>query len=321
MAHEITDSDLMVSGNAVTPWHRLGIVREGTLSVREARQLVAPWEPELIPVYVKDGDDYTAIPGKQATRRPDTGTVLGVLSDDYGLFKNASGFDVVEQIVDEGDGQVEVETAGTLREGRFVWVLCWLNRELDIAGDRFDPYILGTWGHDGQTAFTVANTYVRVVCANTRTAALSSASRTWKATHLGSIEARVREARHVLKMADLYEAEFVADVENFLAKKVTAKKFTDAIVPAVFPIPEGSSDQVVRNRTERRDQVIDLYRTSDTVQGFKGTGWGAFQAFSTWEEHTRPVMGDRDERRALRVIGKANGGVSVLPRARELILA
>lgn len=319
MPHEITETDQVISGHGETPWHQIGVVQPGTVTLDEARRVVCPWEPELTPVYVKDGQRYVEIPDTRATRRPDTREVLGIMTEDYGLFPNQAGFDFAGQILEQGDGEVEVETAGTLKGGRWVWVLCWLNRELDVNGDRFDPYLLVRWGHDGRTALEALNTRIRVVCRNTWNAATAQAVRRWAASHSQSIEERAGEARHVLRMVDDYDALFRAEVERLQSIRITTSDFTDQFVPMIFPVGDDASERTQRGVARRRDAVVDLWLTDDRVAPWTNTGWGAVQAVSTWEEHMRPVRGERAERRAIRALDDRS--TTFTARARELVLS
>ena len=327
MPHEITDTDTVLLGEGQTAWHGLGIVKPKghVITLDEARKTVAPWEPELVPVYINreeaglgkqfnDDVPFVQIPDKVATVRPDTGEVLGILTEDYGLFPNRDGFKLAEAILKDPD--VEVATAGTLRGGRLVWVLLKLNRELDIHGDRLDPYLLVRWSHDGSTAVSVDITVVRVVCKNTWNAAESSASRSFRARHTGSIQERAQEARHSLKLADDYLDAFDAEVRQLMETVTTNERF-EQIVKEEFVITDDLSKKAVKNRERKREHLMDIWLTDDRVGSFRSTGWGAVQAFSTWEEHDRRVVGNRNERRALRAIS----GSPLLDRVREKVLA
>jgi phage/plasmid-like protein (TIGR03299 family) len=320
--HEIHESDTVLLGGGKSAWHNLGIVRpEGhVITIDEAHQTVAPWEPKLVPVYLKAEDTtfdgspiFTPIPDKVATVRPDNGEVLGILSDEYGLFPNKDGFALAEAIVN--DPNVEVETAGTLRGGKLVWVLLKLNRELDVNGDKLDPYLLVRWSHDGSTAVSVDVTCVRVVCKNTWNAAESRATRSWRARHTGSIVERAHEARGALRLADTYLDDFEAEVKALQETLVTNARFEE-IVRDEFPIDSDLGNRARLGRERKREAIQSLWNNDPRVGPFQGTGWGAVQAFSTWEEHERTVVGDRNERRALRSIQ----GSALCERVRDKVL-
>jgi phage/plasmid-like protein (TIGR03299 family) len=67
-------------------------------------------------------------------------------------------------------GLVTLETAGSLREGKRVWILARIaeNSDVGIVGDDIvRKYLLLSNSHDGTTAVRVGFTPIRVVCANT----------------------------------------------------------------------------------------------------------------------------------------------------------
>ena len=77
-----------------------------------------------------------------------------------------------------GEG-VRYETAGSLQEGRRVWMLARLPREFIIGGERISPYMVFSNTHDGSGAVKTALTPIRVVCNNTLNLALRTAKRSW----------------------------------------------------------------------------------------------------------------------------------------------
>ncbi len=63
---------------------------------------------------------------------------------------------------------MKYETAGSLQEGRRIWLLAKLPDKYIIEGEQIEPYLVFGSSHDGSGAIKAAMTPVRVVCQNTR---------------------------------------------------------------------------------------------------------------------------------------------------------
>ena len=183
------------------PWHGLGTkVMEAPTSADAIRLAGLNWTVEPKPVYDGEG---TPIPGWVANTRSSDGKVLGLVTTRYKVVQNADAFSFTDHLI---GGDVRYETAGSLREGKQVWLLAKMP-SAKVAGDEVEPYLCFTNTHDGTGAVRVCMTPVRVVCNNTLNLALSSAMRSWSMIHTGDIEGKISEARQTLELAQRYMLE------------------------------------------------------------------------------------------------------------------
>ena len=163
----------------VAPWHGLGIRVESALSSQEALQASGlDWNVVQRPIMTSA---YEPIPGYKANIRDIDNKILGVVSDRYRVVQNAEAFAFTDALLGEG---VKYETAGSLQEGRRIWLLAKLPDKYIIEGEQIEPYLVFSSSHDGSGAIKVAMTPVRVVCQNTLNMALSSAKRIWSTGNL-----------------------------------------------------------------------------------------------------------------------------------------
>ena len=156
------------------PWHGLGKVVATALSSKEA--LIAAgldWNVIQEPIYT---DREEIISGYRTNIRDVDRKVLGVVSDRYKVIQNEDAFAFTDELLGEG---VCYETAGSLQEGKKVWLLARMPHEYIISGERISPYLLFSNTHDGTGAVKVALTPIRVVCNNTLNLALKTAKRSW----------------------------------------------------------------------------------------------------------------------------------------------
>lgn len=142
-----------------------------------------------------------AIAGYKVNVRDRDRKVLGVVSDRYRIVQNREAFSFTDALLGNG---VRYETAGSLQEGKRVWLLARLPREYIIAGERISPYLVFSNSHDGSGAVRVALTPIRVVCNNTLNLALDTARRSWSMIHTGNISGKMQEAKDTLFMAETY---------------------------------------------------------------------------------------------------------------------
>ena len=74
----------------------------------------------------------------------------------------------------------------------------------DGSQDRTDFYIAALNSHDGSSAWRGLVTPVRIVCANTQSAAIGSANASFSIRHTGGAKASIQEARNALKLSWRY---------------------------------------------------------------------------------------------------------------------
>ena len=184
------------------PWHGLGTQVEEAPDSREA--LIAAgldWDVVQRPVFTQDGN---LIPGYYANVRQQDGAILGVVTSRYRIVQNREAFVFTDSLLGEG---VRYETAGSLMDGRKVWLLARLPQRYIIGGDNIMPYLVFSNTHDGSGAIKIAMTPIRVLCNNTLNLALDTARRVWSIQHTGDINAKMDDAREILFRADEYMSE------------------------------------------------------------------------------------------------------------------
>ena len=113
------------------PWHGLGVrVEEAPTSADALRLAGLDWEVAQEPIFTEGGD---AIAGYRVNVRDSDRKVLGVVSDRYKIIQNREAFSFTDTLIGSG---VRYETAGSLQEGKRVWLLARLPREY-IRGAHF----------------------------------------------------------------------------------------------------------------------------------------------------------------------------------------
>jgi phage/plasmid-like protein (TIGR03299 family) len=225
------------------------------------------------------------------TGQPD---VLSVMGNAYEPIQNLDNADVLNEIV--GRSGALFETAGALNGGRQVFVSMKAPEGLMIGGhDAVDLYLVATNSHDGSSAFKIAATPIRVVCANTLALGLSSAKASYSIRHTSGAKTRIAEAQAALGVMWNYAEEFEAEANRMLDTKVTDAQFAK-IVAGLFPEKRDESERMTRTREQAVANVTFLHREAPTQDGIRGTAWGAWNAITEYVDWAWPVKGDENAR-------------------------
>lgn len=254
------------------PWHGLGTMVAEAPNSTEAIELAGlNWKVNSMSVYDAQGNE---IPGYAANTRDSDGRVLGIVSTKYKVVQNSEAFAFTDHLIGK---DVRYETAGSLRNGRQVWLLARMPA-VKVAGDDVEPYLCFTNTHDGNGAVRVCMTPIRVVCNNTLNIALSEARRSWSMTHTGDISAKIAEARQTLELAEHYMVELDEQAQRY-ANTPIREEWLNRMLNEWFPVQKDDSDQKKRNVKKLKDEFMVAYFMPDIKQ-FRGTAWGAINAAS-----------------------------------------
>lgn len=298
-------------------WHGLGnVLDEYPDTWPEARKLAGlEWEPELRPVievrcvdcsHVLDKDDISVrvcgnclstnwdigtVENENRVIRNDSGLHLGSVSDRFSLVTHAEMGELLEALI-ESDGAVKFETAGSLREGRQVWALAYLDEPELIAGDDSPtlPYLAVLNSHDGTGSVKVVNTSVRVVCANTARAADLEGERTGRQfvfNHVGKVSERLEEAKLAIRGTRQAHAEWIEMANRLASHRLPA----GAVEQFVFlTIPEPTEDVIstrVRNNIDADRATLRALLDGPQNDAHRGTVLGLVEGGIEYLDHGR----------------------------------
>ena len=213
---------------------------------------------------------------------------------------------------------MQYETAGSLKEGRKVWILARLPKQYRLVEDKVMPYLVFSNSHDGSGSIKVAMTPVRVVCQNTLNFALDNASRIWCANHTGDIGAKMEDARMTLFMAESYMNEL-----SKASKKLDRKKVSDAAVEEyiklLLPIAADATETTERNVKKLRMDLKNRYYLAPDLAGVGKNGYRFVNAVSDFATHAKPLRETATYKENLFL--KTIEGNPLIDRAYQLVCA
>ncbi len=312
------------------PWHKLGKELGQVATAAEALAAAGlDWTVSKKPLFLMDGtpvDDHFAIV------RDDRNTPLGVVGNVYEPLQNKDAFSFFDAVV--GMKEAIYHTAGSLRDGQYVWILAKLPGTIRVVkDDLIEKYLLLTNAHNGMKAARMLFTPIRVVCMNTHNVAIALAEREIQkareagetftgsatmrhTTNLGASVARVRQQLGIVSMQyQVYE-----DAAKRLAMtQVTTEAWKNYLL-ATGIRPTGKKDAELsthsKNIIDEVSAMFDKGRGND-LPGVKHTAWGAFNAVAEYVDYSR--SSDKNDTRSKSIL--FGSGATLKQKAWDAALA
>lgn len=224
-----------------------------------------------------------------------TQKVLAASGTRYTPIQNADAFAVADDLVrDHGS---RIIGAADFRSGGSSILVVDVNapvtlRTPDGTEDRTDLSVVIRNAHDGSSALTFAITGVRLECTNMLRAAIKGANATWKVSHTPNAQGRVDLAGQAIREVIAYRDAFTVAAQEMMDTEMTDREF-QAIVERMWPVADAKRDtKAAQAALARRSEVVDLYLSSPTLEGVRGTVWGGMNALTEWYDWARPVRQD-----------------------------
>lgn len=295
------------------PWHGLGTMVAEAPNSKDALRLAGlNWKVLQEPVYTENEE---LIQGYKANVRDTDRKVLGVVTDRYKVIQNEEAFAFTDTLLGEG---VRYETAGSLQEGRRVWMLARLPREFIIGGERISPYMVFSNTHDGSGAVKTALTPIRVVCNNTLNLALRTAKRSWSMIHTGDISGKIEEAKNTLLLADEYMTALGQEFEDLRKIKLSEKQVLDYI-KILLPMEENYSLLQKRGVEKLRADMKMRYFDAPDLKDVGNNGYRFVNAVSDFATHSTPRRKTANYKE--NIFARTADGNPMIDRAYQLVKA
>jgi len=254
-----------------------------------------------VPMTIPKHDDDKAVPMHYFTmRRMERGgetveDVLGCVGKRYTPLQNHEAFDWFNPWIEQGHARLH--TAGSLCDGRKVWILAQLTGDGDDIGngDKVLPFLMLSSSHDGSNAVRVGFTPIRIVCCNTL--AMAHSSKASKLIRLKHTKKVVENLGNVAETVDAVKAEFAATAEQY-QKLLRVDVNRNDVLRYVRLCLAGTDDaDKVSTRmanTIDNDVLPLLDKATNKVGGMEGTLWAAYNAVTEYFSWAAGGTGDGD---------------------------
>ena len=308
-------------------WHGLETLLPSSPSIDVAPTLAGHTytvmrEPLYRRVAEPDGSiGYERFDEMELNVRDDTGLVLDAVPAERVEIQPQEMWDLIEWMLQHVPN-LQLETAGTLNQGRNIWALLKRDRPLTVKGDPHGdtlPYLCLQNGYVRDQAFRLQQIFTRVVCWNTSQLADVEAERNnfnYSLHHTQNLWERIEEVKEALLQ---WEAEALAwqEAKEHMATVRVSSHQISWFVDEFLPMPHVAltSERVKENVELARVELIsEMF--SERGEGIEHTALGLFEAASSWNEHIRKAQ--TPQSRFKRAVLSRD---SVLVSARELALA
>jgi phage/plasmid-like protein (TIGR03299 family) len=276
------------------PWHKLGkILDNPPTSIQAIKEAGLDWEVELRDIaYRVPGatgtEQYEEIPNRKALVRTSDFTPLSIVSNQYEPLQNREAFKWFDPMVKSG--KAVYETAGSLQNGKKIWVLAKLNDGMEIVkGDEIRRYLLLANGHDGATSILIQPTPIRVVCENTLNSSLGAGlvNSIW---HQGDIKRKMNAVKRALGLAEK-DFEQRREIYEAMARFSVDDLKIGSYILGLIPNPnKDATERVKRSVTASQERIWNLHESGmgSSIPGVRGTMWGIYNAAIEYGEYDMP---------------------------------
>jgi phage/plasmid-like protein (TIGR03299 family) len=267
-----------------TPWHGLGVKVPNDLSPAQMLEKAGlDWTVQKVPAFA-DIDGHKTNVGWSALVRSSDQEMLSVVSNDWNPVQNHEAFEFFHEYCAAGD--MEMHTAGSLRDGQIVWALAKIKQSFELfRGDTVESFLLFTNPHKFGQSLDIRFTPIRVVCNNTLTLSLSQdVDRMIKKSH--RTEFNAADVKEQLGIATDKLAKY-KEMAAFLGSKRytddTLKQYFNKVFPVLAYNKEKGPQRKELSKSATR--ALETIVTQPGAQFAEGSWWQAFNAVTYLTDH------------------------------------
>jgi len=291
MSHEV---ETMAYAGEV-PWHGLGVPVSNDLTPAQMmKKAGVDWTVREVESYI-DFNGSKMKTGQKSLVRETDGKILTNVGENWKPLQNSEAFEFFGEYVMAGD--MEMHTAGSLKEGRMVWALAKVKESFELfKGDQVDSYFLFANPHQYGKSIDIRFTPIRVVCNNTLTLSLNTASQmAMKVGHRAEFNPEdVKEALGIATEKMKTYKEYAA----FLGSKRFNTKSLIEYYNTVWP---RTADKRVQDKALSIDTLsrnaklcMDNLESQPGAQYAEGSWWQAFNSVTYVTDH---IQGRNEDNR------------------------
>lgn len=275
------------------PWHGLGQPISPDLTPREVQTATGlDWQVEKVPLHypvdkTMDGQVRWKPSGSFALVRSTDRRCLDTVKAAWKPVQNSDAFEFFDSFVKAGD--LKMETAGSLSNGRMVFALAKANASFRLErawADVTECYLLFTNPHVYGQSVDIRFTPIRVVCHNTLTMALGQRNSEYRVGFAHRNKFCPEDAQRLVRqMIDRLEG--YKEKANFLA----SKRYNDLDLESYFrevfkpTVPPRNQPPDETPKTRNAALAMEIVEHQPGHEHAPGTWWNAFNAVTYLTDH------------------------------------
>lgn len=301
------------------PWHGLGTEVSNDLTPRQMMEKSGTdWKVREAESFVEfDGRSIST--GQKSLIRETDGSVLTNVGKNWKPVQNETAFEFFSEFVLAGD--MEMHTAGSLKDGQYVWALAKVKESFDVFGDdTVESYLLFSNPHQYGKSIDVRFTPIRVVCNNTLTLSLSGDAK--NGVRVGHrTEFNPDAVKDTLGLAHEKFAQYKEMAQFLGSRKVTAEsliQYYNEVFPHTNPANAAKDIKDYNDLSRNAKLCYDALEVQPGAEYAEGSWWQAFNSVTYITDH---VQGRSAENRLHSQWFGSNQGRKVIAANRAVELA
>lgn len=234
------------------------------------------------------------------TFRTDTLQPFGIVGKRYEPIQNIEAFDFFDEII--GEGHAKYETVGALGNGEKVFLTAKIPSKMLVGKEHIDKYLLLTMAHDGTGSVQIMFTPIRVVCNNTLSAAIGSATNKVSIRHTKNARDRIEASKEILGIVQHNGIKLEEVFNRMTEVKITDQQMGELIINSfgLTPMPEDEASikkalaagkkvdpKFSTKSTNKFNDIMKYYEIGVGQQGIQGTVWGAYNAITGYQQNVQ----------------------------------
>jgi phage/plasmid-like protein (TIGR03299 family) len=277
---EVRNGRVAMAYAGEVPWHNTGkkvlpdLTPEQMLDEADLN-----WTVDKQPLFYPNAEgEMTRVPGRTALVRSDDGKILTVVGDGWEPNQNIDAFNFFTEFVMEGN--MEMHTAGSLRDGKMVWALAKVKDSFTLfKKDRVDSYLLFSNPHEYGRSIDIRFTPIRVVCWNTISLALNGKAAVGvRLNHTKKFDGDV--VKSTLGIAH-QKMDSYKEAAEALSKARYTKETRSEYINRLFPTSSEDLEKLSRNA-----RIVNAAVDSQPGAEYgEGTFWQLFNAVTYAVDH------------------------------------
>jgi phage/plasmid-like protein (TIGR03299 family) len=270
------------------PWHGLGEKVSNDLTPRQMmKKAGVDWEVQAVESFIEFNGERKSTGLKSLVRSTD-GRILTNIGENWNPVQNETAFDFFSEFVMAGD--MEMHTAGSLRDGEYVWALAKVKESFDVFGeDTIDSYLLFSNPHKYGKSIDVRFTPIRVVCNNTLTMSLQGASKNGvRLSH--RTEFNPDMVKETLGIAHEKFAKYKEMAQFLGSRKVTAEsliQYYNTVFPNTSRTEQPKEVKQYEDLSRNAKLCYDALEVQPGAEFAAGSWWQAFNSVTFVTDHVQ----------------------------------
>lgn len=260
------------------PWHGLGVPVEDDMTPVEMMKAAGlDWNVQKVDSFIEFNGKRIPT-GQQSLIRETDGKILTQVGPGWNPVQNSEAFEFFTDFVSMGD--MMMDTAGSLKDGRLVWALADVREGFSLfGGDEVKGYLLFSNPHQYGKSIDVRFVLERVVCNNTLTIALAEKGQpAVRVNHRSQFNAeRVKE---LLGISHRKTETFKEAAEFLGSKNCNVIQLKD-----YFGTVFGKSAKEDKDLSPTAERAMEVLETQPGAEFQKGSWWQALNAVTYLCDH------------------------------------